>query len=58
MMENIKLDLFEKNVKVKTIYGNEFEGIFTDNFSDYKEIVVGGVLIKYNEVEEMVAINK
>lgn len=57
-MNNIRYDLYEKEVKVICNDNTEIVGVFTDDFEDDKEIVVNGILIKYTEVKEMIEVKK
>jgi hypothetical protein len=56
MKNNINYDLYGKNIKVITTYGTEISGIFIDDFEEEKEFAVNNVIIKYNEVKEMIEI--
>lgn len=57
-MNNINFELYGKNVKVITIYGNEIIGKFVEDFEEEKEIAINNVIVKYNEVKEMFEINE
>ena len=55
-MNKINYELFGKSVKVITIYGTEILGIFADDFEEEQEIAINNVLIKYDEIKEMIEI--
>ena len=53
-MNNINYELYGKNVKVITTDGIEIIGKFADDFEDEQEIAVNNVIIKYDEIKEMI----
>ena len=57
-VENINYKLVGHKVKVYLKDGQEIIGSFDDDFEEEKEILVGLVCIKYNEIEKMEALEE
>ena len=57
-MNNINFELYGKNVKVITIYGDEIIGNFEEDFEEEQEIAINKVIIRYDEVKEMFEFNE
>lgn len=57
-MNNINFELYGKNVKVITIYGNEITGNFEEDFEEEQEIAINKVIVRYDEVKEMFEFNE
>ena len=57
-MNNINFELYGKNVKVITIYGDEIIGNFEEDFEEEQEIAINKVIVRYDEVKEMFEFNE
>lgn len=57
-MNNVNFELYGKNVKVITIYGDEITGNFEEDFEEEQEIAINKIIVRYDEVKEMFEFNE